>query len=355
MANSGMLYQDIASSLGVQNSVVTKWTSRWIEKENMPIIERLIDLPRAGTGDTFTPEQVCKIMAMACEKPEQYGRPITRWTHRELTDEVIKQKIVKSISPSQVGRFLRKADLQPHRNRYWLNAKPDEKKEERINDICQCYENASQNNNELTISVDEMTGIQALERIAPDLPMSPGKPVALEFEYERHGTQSFIAGLNVATGTIQGLCLDTRKEDDFVNTIKHFIENNPNYSRYHFVADQLNTHKSEGLVRFVAEYCNIDHDLGKKGKFGILKSMETRAVFLTSTDKKIVFHYTPKHASWMNQIEVWFGILMKKVIKRGQFLSTEDLKNKILKFVDYFNENMAKPFKWTYQGKALQA
>jgi len=145
----------------------------------------------------------------------------------------------------------------------------------------------------------------------------------------------------------------TRKEQDLVDLVAHLIETNPGYQTYHFVADQLNTHKSASLVEYVADFCGIDQGLGVKGKEGILKSMETREAFLSKQGKRIVFHYTPKHASWMNQIEIWFGILMKKVIKRGSFLSKDDLKNKILAFIDYFNETMAKPFKWTYQGKAL--
>lgn len=199
-----------------------------------------------------------------------------------------------------------------------------------------------------------MTGVQALERCAPDLPMGPKKPVAREFEYIRHGTQTLLAGFNVATGVIQGLCRDTRKEEDLVDLIDHLIKANPGYETYHFVADQLNTHKSAGLVEYVANYCGIDEDLGIKGKVGILKSMETREAFLSKQNKSIVIHYTPKHASWMNQIEIWFGILMRKVIKRGNFLSKADLKQKILDFMDYFNRTMAKPFKWTYQGKALE-
>jgi len=198
-----------------------------------------------------------------------------------------------------------------------------------------------------------MTGVQALERCAPDLPMGPRKPIAREFEYIRHGTQTLLAGFNVVTGVIQGLCRDTRKEQDLVDLVAHLIETNPGYQTYHFVADQLNTHKSASLVEYVADFCGIDQGLGVKGKEGILKSMETREAFLSKQGKRIVFHYTPKHASWMNQIEIWFGILMKKVIKRGSFLSKDDLKNKILAFIDYFNETMAKPFKWTYQGKAL--
>ena len=245
--------------------------------------------------------------------------------------------------------------MQPHRSRYWLNAKADEKKAERIADICDIYHRIPLSENELALSVDEMTGIQALERIAEDLPMSAGKPIAREFEYKRNGTQTLIAGMNVATGEIHADCGETRTEEDFARFIKRLIQESPEYSVHHIVMDQLNTHKSDTLVRVVAELCGIEKDLGIKGKCGILKSMETREEFLVSTDKAIVFHYTPKHASWMNQIEVWFGILMKKVIKRGNFSSKENLKKKIQEFIEYFNKSMAKPFKWTYQGKPLEA
>ena len=122
---------------------------------------------------------------------------------------------------------------------------------------------------------------------------------------------------------------------------------------YHFVVDQLNTHKSESLVRYVADYCGIEDDLGVKGKEGILKSMQSREEFLSTPGRAIVFHYTPRHASWMNQIEIWFGILAKKAIRRGSFTSKQDLKRKILDFIEYFNKTMAKPFKWTYRGEVL--
>jgi len=243
--------------------------------------------------------------------------------------------------------------LQPHRSIYWLNAKPDEKKEERIADVCNIYHNISQKKDELTISTDEMTGIQALETIAKDLPMSAGKPLAREFEYKRHGTQTLIGGFNIATGEAYGLCGDTRTEEDFSAFIEHTIKKYPYYKKYHFVLDQLNTHKSETLVRLVAKYSNDTQVLGEKGKSGILKSMKTREEYLLNHKHKIVFHYTPKHCSWLNQIEIWFGIVMQKVIKRGCFKSQKNLKEKILAFIDYFNETMAKPFKWTYRGKPL--
>lgn len=236
-----------------------------------------------------------------------------------------------------------------------MNSKPDEKKEERITDICDVYHQVPGTEDEIAFSTDEMTGIQALVRISEDLPMSAGKPVAREFEYIRNGTQTLIAAMNIATGKINADCGDTRTEEDFAAFIKRLIDSNPGYKTYHFVLDQLNTHKSETSVRLTAELRNIEIDLGAKGKHGILKSMATREKFLADPDKSVVFHYTPKHASWMNQIEVWFGIVAKKVIKRGDFRSKEDLRNKLLNFINYFNETMAKPFRWTYKGEPLEA
>lgn len=346
---------DIVAQLGVHSADVSRWTRRWIERSQETVIQRLSDLPRSGAPDTFTAEQICQIVALACENPESYGLPISHWTQTELVNEAIKQGIVERISQSQMCRILQKLDLQPHRMRYWLNAKEDEKKEERIEDICTTYRDAIKKKDEISFSTDEMTGIQALQTIAPDLPMKPGKPQAREFEYKRNGTQTLIAAINVATGKVAAHCGDTRTEEDFCNFIKSLVEQNPGFEHYHFVCDQLNTHKSESLVRYIDEYCKLDLNLGIKGKDGILKSMSSREEFLANPDHAIVFHYTPKHASWMNQIEIWFSILVKKVIKRGNFSSKEQLKTKLLAFVDYFNSVMAKPFKWTYQGKVLTA
>lgn len=204
-----------------------------------------------------------------------------------------------------------------------------------------------------TISTDEMTGIQALERIAPTKPMQPGRVERVEFEYRRHGTQCLIGNFDVVSGRAVAPTVGaTRTEEDFQAHIAQTVATDPK-AEWIFVVDNLNIHLGEALVRYVAEACELEIDLGKKGQRGILGSMASRKAFLTDPSHRIRFVYVPKHTSWLNQIECWFSILVRRVIKRGNFTSAKDLRDKILAFIEYFNKTLAKPFRWTFTGRPL--
>jgi transposase len=205
---------------------------------------------------------------------------------------------------------------------------------------------------ERTISMDELTGVQALERKHPDLPMLAGHVLRREFEYIRHGILSWFINFDVVTGhVIEPSWGPTRTEEDALAHLRRLLASDPTATKWHLMLDNLNIHQSESLVRWVAQQEGLAAEtLGVKGKSGILQSMESRAAFLHDRTHQIVLYYTPKHASWMNQVEIWLSILVRKLLKRGNFLSLNDLRDQILAFIAYYNRTMAKPIKWTYTG-----
>jgi transposase len=242
--------------------------------------------------------------------------------------------------------------------RYWLTPPDDADRDAQVADVNGLYRAAPQlaARGERTVSTDELAGVQALERKHPGLPLAPGKVERREFEYVRHGTRTFILSRDVATGQVVApSCGPTRTEADFLAHIQGVVATDPAAARWHFVVDNLNTHQSASLVCYVAAVSGVDADLGEKGQRGILASQASRAAFLRDPAHAIVFHYTPRHSSRLNQVEIWLSILVRKLLKRGSFTSTADLEAKVLAFVEYYNRTMAKPFKWTAQGKPLVA
>ena len=367
----GLTNERISRRVGVNRLQVGLWRRRWRDNwESLTLLEcreplklreaiREVfrDSPRRGRPPRVTAEQVNQIQMVACESPRLSGRPISHWTVRELRDEVIHRHIVSEISEAQVGRYLRRAALQPHRRKMWINTTEKDPVlfQRQAAEVCRTYLEAPENKRKgiHTVSVDEMTGLQALERSAPDMGVSPGRIARQEFEYIRHGTTTLIGNLDVVTGQLFAPTLGpTRTEPDFVDHITRVVATDPQ-SSWVFVLDNLNIHWSASLVKWVAARCGIDHDLGIKGRQGILKSQASRREFLSLPGHRIRFVYTPKHSSWLNQIEIAFGIISRKLMRRGMFLSVADLELQLRLFLDYYNRTMAHPFEWTYTGKPL--
>lgn len=201
------------------------------------------------------------------------------------------------------------------------------------------------------MSVDEKTGIQALERFVQQAPPSKGGHQRKEFEYKRNGTTCLMAALDVAKGKIVNQRIHpTRKEEDFLQFVKKTVDRYPSTDEVIFLCDQLNTHMSESLVRYIAEITGFEGDLGKKGKVGILKSMPSRTAFLETEAHRVRFVYTPKHCSWLNPVENWFAKLDRHIIRNGHFLSVKELENKIKAYIEFYNRCLVKPLNWKFKG-----
>jgi transposase len=364
--------QTIARAMGFCTKMIGQWRRRWRDSFaallqmqltesraafRRAIIECLSDAPRTGSPGKFTAEQIVGLIAIACEPPENSGRPVTSWTGKELADESHKRGLVDSISPSHVNRILREVDLKPHHSQYWCNTteKDPELFQQQVELVCQTYLNAPglyHQFNTHTVSVDEMTSLQANERHAETKPPKPGQTAKEEFQYTRHGTVCVTANWHVVEGQILAPTIsETRKNRDFATHIKQTVATDPE-AGWVFVVDNLNTHCGTPLVRWVARQLGTGRAiLGAPRKKGVLKSMATRRQFLSEPTHRIRFVYLPKHSSWLNQIEIVFGIINRRVMRGGNFISKLDLIEKLKRFMSYFNQTIARPMNWTYTGR----
>jgi transposase len=296
----------------------------------------------------FPPQEQHKIVALATRPPAEDRIPVTHWSATDLAQASVENGIVESISRATVWRLLDQAAIKPHRWHYWLNS-PDPDFEAKMLNIVGLYLKAQKlkERGEVILSVDEKTSIQALQRRYPHRPPRPGNIERIEHEYIRHGTRCLTASLEVATGEIYGHLTENRPAEvfaDFVESVSRYYRK---AKRIHFVLDNLNTHWHEETCRVVAKLSRCPLPAMKTGA--------QRRTFLTAPGKRLVFHFTPSHASWLNQIEIWFGTLTRKVIRRGDFGSVDDLDAKIIEFIEYYDEFLAHPYRWTYTGKPLAA
>ena len=372
-AVKGIINEEIALIYGIGRNQAGKWVNRFLA--SLPILERvafkkpeiidakvrasLSDRKRSGRPPKFDAVSRSFIIATACNNPDDYGFVRSHWSLPVLQQAVIAKEIVPSISCATLNRILNEAEMKPHKNRYWLHsAEKDENPftyKQKIQEINGIYFTAAMINRfggdcDLRIvSTDEMTGIQALERKYPDKPAAPGQTAKTEFEYIRHGTTSLIGFFDVVTGKIVCPYLNkTRTADDFVKALTDLIDSDPE-KHWVIVADNLNTHYSEQVVRLVAERCGIsDAEVAEA-----VSSVKSRVQFLNNPSHRIRFAYTPKHCSWMNQIEIWFGIINRQLLKRKSFKSIEELENNILDYISQYNEMFAHPFNWKYHTTPL--
>jgi transposase len=306
-AASGMPNRRIAAQVGLSERKVGVWRNRFAEHR----LEGLRDLPRPGKPPVYDHDKRVEVFKTACSEPPA-GE--THWTVRSLAEAV-------GVGKSQTHEILSQADLKPHQVRSWLTSL-DPDFDTKQADVCGLY--LSPPENAIVVSLDEKTSIQARQPIRKELAMQPGKPARREFEYKRHGVQALLAALLVHTGEVIGEVYDRNTRVEFLDFLERLEAEIPAGKEVHAILDNLQVHKTPEAKQWLEDH------------------------------PRWTFHFTPTHASWLNQIELFFSILTRRLLRRGIFTSKADLRTQLLAFIDRYNPT-AKPFAWTYQGKPLHA
>jgi len=305
MLDKGLTYEEIQTKLGTSSGTISKWKCRFEEQG----IDGLRDLPRSGKPAIYDEAMQARIMQKACEKPEG---GYNNWSQSRIAKEV-------GVSQSTVFRSLKKNALKPHKVEYWCGKSPDPEFESKMLNIVGLYMNPPEN--ALVLSVDEKTQIQALDRTQPELPMKPDKPRRHTSTYKRHGTVSLIAALAVQSGEITANTMESNNSENFLKFLKKLDRTYRN-KHLHIIVDNLSVHKNKEVKQW-----------------------------LEKKKRKITMHFTPTYSSWLNQIEIWFGILTKDVLKDAVWKSKEQLNSQIIQYIKTYNETRATPFSWQYDGK----
>jgi transposase len=322
LAAAGETVSAIARQLGSNRTRVNDWLSRFHSHR----VEGLADLERPGRPREISALERHQVIAAACASPASFGLCRKLWSHQSLAVALVAARLARKISASNVGRILDEAEIKPHRVKMWCHsADPDFQR--KLRGIVKLY--VQRPEGEPVLCIDEKTGMQALSRSRAMQPVRPGKPGRFEFEYRRNGTRCLFACFNVATGRVLGRCTTTRKRQDFL-AFMDLVASVYRQRRVHVVLDNLNTHHDTSQGAFLTDW-NRRHG------------------------KRFVFHYTPTHGSWLNQVELWFGIISRRILRFGNFPSPDELIAAIEAFIDEWNLKEAHPFRWTYDGHPLVA
>lgn len=302
----GKSFVETQKELGVSEVIINKWRKRFLTDR----LEGLKDAPRSGKPPVISAAKKASVIQLATKKP---GKGYTTWSQRRIAREV-------GISQGKVQQILKQADLKPHKVEYWCGKSTDVEFESKMLNIVGLYMNPPEN--ALVLSVDEKTQIQALDRTQPILPLKEKAPKRLTTTYKRNGTVALLAALSVHQGEITAKTVDKNNAKNFLVFLKELYKKYPR-KHLHVILDNLTVHKH----KIIEEWVN--------------------------SKKRITLHFTPTYSSWLNQIEIWFNILTKDVLKGGVWKSKKQLIDQLMKYVKTYNEERAKPFKWTYTGKPL--
>jgi putative transposase len=301
----GKTYDEVMKELGVSRRVVAKWKSRFLSKG----VDGLVDLQGRGKAAVFTPYDEARVVKLATTKPPG---GYSNWSQERIGEKL-------GMSQSTVQRILERQQLKPHKTDYWCGKSTDPEFEAKMLNIVGLYLNPPEN--ALVISIDEKTQIQALDRTQPELPLRPGNPKRLTTTYKRHGTVSLIAALTVHKGEITAKTMETNNAENFLNFLKMIYKKYPG-KHLHAIADNLSVHKHHSVKAWV------------------------------ESKKRLTLHFTPTYSSWLNQIEIWFNILAKDVLKGAVWHSKKQLVDQLMEYIKTYNTDRAHPFRWTYSGKA---